>query len=242
MRFNIAWSLVAATFLAFASSSASASTLTVTEGWEDGVSTVVGTFGNVANVANVDSGTEIINNVAGNSVSPNGGSRMLTVSEAPHGGTPQALLAFVEGLTDGDTVTASFFGYDSTDGASPSMRVWGHYANSGDVNSYAGSAGGNSTYTGGATAGWFEVDHTWTFDSDTGSRDALVVEARLYSSPSTDDNAATSYFIDDLSVEVNAAGAFSITVPSGTVAVPEPASALLALVGMTALGLRTRRS
>lgn len=165
-------------------------------GWEDGVSTILGFYGNVANPANV---TNVVHS----------GSHALYVEEAPEGGTPQVYLAYIEGLTDGDTVTASFWGYDDTPAASPSWRIWGHYALSGDVNSYAGSAGGSDTYTDGT--GWSQVSWTWTFDSSGGTRDALVVEGRLYSITGTP---VTPYYADDLEVSTSSSSA-TITLACG---------------------------
>jgi hypothetical protein len=145
------------------------------------------------------------------------------------GSTPQAFLAFVEGLTDGDVVNANFWGYDDTPNGAPSLRIWGHYALSGDVDSYSGSAGGNNDYTGTETLpnenNWYQVGYSWTFDSDGGTRDALVIEARLYSDET---NMLGTYFIDDLTVEVpETAG---IVLPVNLI--PEPGS-----FGLVALGL-----
>jgi hypothetical protein len=161
------------------------------------------------------------------------GARYLRVAEDPHDGTPQAYVAFIEGLQENDTVSASFWGYDTTPGASPSMRIWGHYAFNGDVNSYDGSASGNSTYTG--TAGepqqgdWWQVGHTWTVAAD---KEALVVEVRLYSTPSTSDPNHTDYFVDLLEVTTSSSTA-TITFA------PEPASlAILGLGGLVAIRRR----
>ena len=41
------------------------------------------------------------------------------------------------------------------------MRIWGHWtAADGSIDDYAGSAGGNDTYSGGQD--WVELTHTWT--------------------------------------------------------------------------------
>jgi hypothetical protein len=205
---------------------ASATTFGTVYGWEDGVNTILGSYGNLTNPLNV---TEPPGHV-------HKGLRALQVTEAPHSGTPQAYLAFIEGLTDGDIIDASFFGWDDTPGLSPSLRIWAHYAVSGDITSYNGSAGGNSTYSAGT--GWSKLSHSWTFDSSLGTRDALVIEARLYSYPGTDPTASTDYWIDNLSVSVttNHPDVF-ITTPRHTV--PEPTT--LAFLALGGLALIRRR-
>ena len=169
-----------------------------TYSWEDGVGTIMGAYGNLVDPTNVtgpqtgqagDSGTY-------DCPGAHSGLRYLHLAEEPHSGTPQPYIAFIEGLTDGDVVDASFFGYDTTPGSSPGLKIWAHYAVSGDV-SYVGSADGNNDYTAGT--GWDQVSWSWTFDSDSGARDALVIEARLYSTPASG-TYRTDYFIDDISV------------------------------------------
>jgi hypothetical protein len=93
-----------------------------------------------------------------------------------------------------------------------------------------GSAGGNLAYTAGT--GWDPVGHNWTFDSDAGARDALVIEARLYSTPITDEDASTVFFIDDLIVMAPDHAVISIPIP-------EPAS--LILLGFGALSLLKKK-
>jgi hypothetical protein len=170
-------------------------------GWEDGTSTILGFFGNLVNPTNVGAPEPV-----------HTGARSLRVTESPEGGTPQAFVAFIEGLTDGDMISASFWGWDDTPSASPSLRIWGHYALSGDINSYAGSAGGNSTYTDGT--GWSQVSMDWTFDSDGGTRDALIVEARLYSPTGEEPD----YYVDDVEV-TSSAGTITLACGTGGVAV-----------------------
>jgi len=46
------------------------------------------------------------------------------------------------------------------------------------------------------------VSHSWTYDTDAGSRDGLNIHARLYSTPSTSDPDHTDFFIDDITVTV----------------------------------------
>jgi len=172
-------------------------------GWEDG-GTILSFYGNVANPANVAMGTDPGTNNQEPSydppltVLPHTGTGMLEIMEDPHSSTPQAYVAYIEYLTEGDVVTASFYGWDSTEGASPSIRIWGHYALNGDIDSYTGSAGGNVDYTVGVLNGqWSQVQHTWTVDA---GQEALVVEVRLYSTPSTSTEHNTNYWIDDLQV------------------------------------------
>lgn len=159
-----------------------------TYSWEDG-GTVLGSYGNLANVLNVGET---------NGVTPYDGDYMLTVSEDPVDGTPQAFIAWVTDISAGDEIEACFYGYDTTAGSSPSMRVWGSWSSNDDINSYAGSADGNEEYTDGS--GWDQVCHTFsTSQSNWEEGEALVVQARLYSSSSSSE--AVQYYID--LVEIN---------------------------------------
>lgn len=118
-----------------------------------------------------------------------GGSQSLEI-ERLSDGTPQAYVAWITGLSDGDEVTASFWRYDMTPAAPPSCRIWAHWNDDpNDVNGYAGSASGNTEY--GPGTGWDETEYTWTvIEGHTG----LVIEARVYSNP------GDIVWIDDMSV------------------------------------------
>ena len=100
-----------------------ANAATVNYSWEDG-HTILGGYGNLVNPMNVSTANDpLANGGLGGTVNPSTGSSMLQLTESPHYSTPQAYIAFVKGLTDGDVVTASFFGWDSTPGVSPSLRI-----------------------------------------------------------------------------------------------------------------------
>lgn len=170
--------------------------------WEDG-NTVLGVFEDGA-IVRTESSTE----------QAYGGSTSLKFVEELLGGTPQAYVAFIENLTDGDTVTAGVWVYDTTPNASPSGRIWAHYANPGEPNSFRGSASGNSTYSDGS--GWSYLEWTWTFDADCGNpngcREALMIEVRLYSGAPED-----AVYIDDITVEVNSStGNATLTFPGAS--------------------------
>ena len=121
-----------------------------------------------------------------------GGSQSLYLERLCDPGTPQAYVAWIVGLQDGDEVTGSFWRYDITPSAPPSCRIWAHWNDDpSDVNGYNGSASGNSDY--GPETGWDETSYTWTVvDGHTG----LVIEARIYS------NSGDTVWIDDMAVTV----------------------------------------
>jgi len=194
-------------FVLYPYTEAPATMVTNNYGWED-FGTILGTHGNVTNPLNVATGYD--SNWPG-TVTPRSGNRMLQLTEHPHASTPQAYIAWVTNLVDGDEVTASYYGWDSTDGASPSMRIYAHYTSSSNIYDYKASAGGMSGYTTG-TGEWSLANYTWTFDSDSGARDSLVIEARLYSTPSTGPE-STDFWVDDLQ---------TITPDTATVIFPTP--------------------
>lgn len=165
-----------------------------TYSWEDG-GTILGSYGNLSDVANVGETDGVV---------PFDGDYMLTISESPIDGTPQAFIAWVTDISEGDQITACFYGYDTTANSAPSMRVWGSWTQNNDINAYAGSADGNEDYTAGT--GWDQVCHTFsTSQENWESGEALVIQARLYSSSSGPD--PTKYFVDLVSVETNSSTA-----------------------------------
>ena len=120
------------------------------------------------------------------------GNFSLKLEDNAESGTPQAYIAYIYNLQDGDQVTAGFWRYDDTPDGSPSCRIWGHWNDElpGNPDGYSGSAGGNSDY--GLGLGWDYTEWTWdVVDGHTG----LVVEIRTYS------NAGDTVWIDDLHIE-----------------------------------------
>ena len=184
--------------------------------WEDG-GTILGSYGNLGS--------------AGNVANPMGTGNVLEIHEDPIGGTPQAFVAWITGLTDGDVITGSFWGLG--DGATDAKtRIWGHYTTAGgDIDSYDGSAGGNNAYSG---ADWTYLEKEWTFNGDGGNHDGLVIEARIYGYS----GGSYTTWIDDINVNVidtdNSGG-----IVIHFAAVPAPGA--LALLGMAGLAGRRRR-
>jgi hypothetical protein len=162
--------------------------------WEDG-GTILGSTGNLVDPTNVTGPQTGQNGAVGTYDCPGAydGDRYLHVAEEPHSGTPQAYIAWITGLVAGDQVTASFYGYDITPDGSPSFRIWAHYADDVDVMTYYGSASGPADYTAGT--GWDYLESTWTFAATDPLATALVIEARLYSAPSTSTD-RTDYWLD----------------------------------------------
>ncbi len=160
---------------------------TVTFDWDGTSDTVLYVYGNGIDSIETDT--------------VHSGTQSLRFEEDPLGGTPQACVAWVRDLTDGDEVTASFWVFDTTpQGDNPKGRIWGHWNDSADpdsVENYNGSASGNGDYS---VEGWSQLEWTWTVaDGHTG----LIIEARIYSG--TD---ANIIWYDDLSITAPSSATF----------------------------------
>lgn len=195
----------------------SAQAYEVNYGWEDG-GTILGNYHPIT-VTNV---TEYAHS----------GSSSLKLVD---GGvdTPQAYVGWINGLTDGDVVTAGFWVYDTTLGQSPSGRIWGHYTNDEtDIDSFISSASGNYSY--GDVSGWNYLEYTWTYDSAGNTQSGFVIEARTYS------NAGDTIWIDDLTI--TAPDTAVILTPETASAVPVPNAIILlgcGLIGLAGIKRKT---
>ena len=134
-------------------SQARAGTATVTFGWEDGTSEVLGEFisgGAGVSYANTTSGMEVdygpssmpFDTPVPYDVTPLTGSQMLEINVNPVSETTsnavRPFLGYVQHLDDGDIIQFSFSAYDPSDGRSPSVLTDGIYAQNDDINSFAG--------------------------------------------------------------------------------------------------------
>jgi len=106
-------------------------------------------------------------------------------------GTPQAFVAYLWCLDDGDTYRVGFHRYDDTPYETPSVRIWAHWNDHlpNDPLANDGDAGGNEDY--GSGEGWDYTDWIWTVtDGHTG----LVIEARVEGEP------GDAVWLDDLDI------------------------------------------
>ncbi len=194
-----------------------ADTVSATYDWEDG-GTIVGSYGNLGSATNV-----YWDPTQGN---------VVELTEDPVSGTPQAFVAWITGLNDGDIIDASFLGFGDGEDFSK-VRIWAHYT-TGGIDDYGGSAGGNNTYSG---EEWTLLSDQWEFSGGTdggGDHTGLVIEARIYTYSGQLMNSA---FVDDLSVSVTAEDVSGIEIH--TPAIPAPGA--LAFLGLAGLAGRRRR-
>jgi len=183
--------------------------------WEDCTGTILGYSGNLANPTNVtglQAGSKgDVPPLTWSCPGAYDGVRYLHVAESPHSSTPQAYLVCITGLQTGDSVYASYWGWDdeATD-PYPSLRIWAHYSNAvlcsdcpGDYEGSAGEGRNNTGYTAGT--GWEKMSASWIYGVD-GSpyadAAALVIEMRLYSSPTTSTVYSTDYWADLVEVSI----------------------------------------
>jgi hypothetical protein len=187
---------------------------TLQYGWEDGTGTIVGSYGNLTNPTNV-TGVQVglkgdVPPLTWTCPGAHEGTRYLHVAENPHYGTPQAYLVCITGLLWGDTVWASYWGWDDEAvDPSPSLRIWAHYTDAeycaNCPGGYMGSAGEGFDNTGYTTGiGWEQMSAYWVA-GESGAPYAgakgMVIEMRLYSSPSTADS-TTDYWADLVEVTI----------------------------------------
>lgn len=170
------------------------------------------------------------------------GEHALLVQDLSHSrGTPNATLAWVHGLKDGDTITASFWVKDDSPKKAPSVRIWAHYT--GDKvtqfkrdffyprDKKQPTLKHNTAYSAGN--GWEKMSVTYSFNSFVISENkGLAIEVRFYDSKSAPTG---EVLIDDITVATSSATA---TIEfAGVSEVPVPAAAWL--FGSAILGLAT---
>ncbi len=167
-------------FTVFAFSGVATADYTVNYGWE-GTETILGMYPEEG----------IIATIATNPV--HSGTQSLCLEDNHPSGTPQAYLAWIVGLQDGDEVTGSFWRYDITPGSAPNCRISGHWNDDpDDLYGYDGSAGYNSDY--GPGEGWDETSYTWSVE--TSGHTGLIIECRTYSNP------GDTVWLDDMTITV----------------------------------------
>ncbi|MFH1311724.1 MAG: hypothetical protein ABIJ00_00720 [Candidatus Eisenbacteria bacterium] len=184
---------------------------THTYSWEDGTGTDMGQYGNVSVSENI-SGPHTGNTGPPGTpyTCPGAGDGMyyLHTQEAPHSSTPYVMVACITGLAYGDTVHAELLCYDVSPDLSPSGRLWGGYHDAvtcidcpGVYVSSAGSGYYNSGYSPGL--GWDQMQASWEFNAvGDPTWTSLVIQARMYSSPSTCDTCYSDFYFDLIEVHV----------------------------------------
>ena len=182
-------------------------------GWEDmavGSDGILSSFGNVESAVVTDEDSY-------------SGLQSLKITENPLSSTPQAYIAWVQGVSAGDTISASMWIKGA--GETSKGRIWGAYSAADDITSYKGSASGPGSYAGEGNV-WEQHSYEWTVGD---GQEAFILQARIYSYDGENNNVI---YVDDVEItssNPNAAITF----------VPEPAT--MALVGAGALALIRRR-
>lgn len=165
--------------------------LTQSYGWEDGVGTAHGTYGNVGATTNVNDFAYT-------------GSHSLYTYEDPLGGTPQVYVAWITGLQAGDPIHVEAFAYDDTPDPDyyPRFRLWSHYSTA-DITEYAGYGGNaNSAYTTGIGWEMISLDYVYGNGGPNGTEVGFVIEFRLYSGSDVTPPDDTETWVDDITVTV----------------------------------------
>lgn len=231
--------IVPALAAAVLTTSAGATEFTAQFGWEDGTSSSLGefptgsvTYSNTTAGSETDYGPDGLGPVVVYNVTPNEGSRMLQVTELDTtAGNPNPILAWIDGLADGDTFSFSFDVYDPTDGRSPSILPSAVYT-TGTFDGFAGFATPFQDFDDYPGGDWVNVqanntpgagiDPILTFEQgEFGDRTGVAVRAQLFapsaSQPINDGPGTYKFFIDNLEVTVNSSNPeASITLPDGT--------------------------
>jgi len=186
--------------------------LTGIYGWED-CGTVLGTYPNDGTGITCTSVTDRAHT----------GTHSLYVVRTHATITTQAYVAWIKGLVTGDVVTGIFWAYDTTagTGAYPSVRIWAHYCDSVNPNSYVSSASGSADYSG-VPLGWGTVPnaaaYSWTFNNATAT--ALMIEVRSYGYTAP----LNGVWIDDIEVTAPTRGGVEIVFPAPGPSAVEPST------------------
>lgn len=215
--------VASAVFVVLTPSLADADVMSFT-GWEDTSSDAVfGTFGNIGDFGYTSSPDPVYD-----------GSHSLYLQESPLSGTPNAVVAWVSGISAGDVITASmwFRGTEAGSGNTSKARIWGAYYDETDTSTYDSSAGGNSDYVGEGGV-WEMVSYTWTANGNTS---VFGLQARVYAYGDND-----MIWADNLTISVdNDAAMIEVAGVAGSPVVPGPAAGFAVLGGLVSARRRRR--
>ncbi|MCP4837487.1 MAG: hypothetical protein GY895_22300 [Phycisphaera sp.] len=215
--------VASAAFAFGASTLANADVMSFT-GWEDtSADAIFGSYGNIGGSGYTSAPAPVYD-----------GNHSLFLQEDPLAGTPNAVLAWVSGISAGDTITATmwFRGTDAGSGQTSKARIWGAYYDSTDSSTYNSSAGGNNDYAGEGGV-WESVSYTWTANGNTS---VFGLQARVYAYGEN-----TMIWGDNLEISVNNDNAtIEVAGAASTPVVPGPAIGFAMLGGLAAVGRRRR--